>query len=101
MVTVFDDVTRQRQMKEQLRHQADHDSLTGVFNRRRFDEEVSASSSTPSATPGRSSLMMDLDTFKFVNDSYGHPSATKFCVTSPAPQRNGPRDRRGGADRRR
>jgi diguanylate cyclase (GGDEF)-like protein/PAS domain S-box-containing protein len=73
-VVVFDDVTHQRQMKEQLRHQADHDSLTGLYNRRRFGEEVSEQLAYAQrySRPGVL-LMMDLDSFKFVNDSYGHP----------------------------
>jgi diguanylate cyclase (GGDEF)-like protein/PAS domain S-box-containing protein len=78
VVTVFDDVTHQRQMKEQLRHQADHDSLTGLFNRRRFEQEVSSQIAYAQrySRPG-ALLLMDLDTFKFVNDSYGHPSGDK------------------------
>lgn len=80
-VTVFDDVTSQHQMKEQLRHQADHDSLTGLFNRRRFEAEVSGQIEYAQryARPG-ALLLMDLDTFKFVNDSYGHPIGDRLLV---------------------
>jgi diguanylate cyclase (GGDEF)-like protein/PAS domain S-box-containing protein len=78
-VVVFDDVTHQRQMKEQLRHQADHDSLTGLYNRRRFAEEVSEQLAYAQRyeRPG-AMLLLDLDSFKFVNDSYGHPAGDKL-----------------------
>jgi diguanylate cyclase (GGDEF)-like protein/PAS domain S-box-containing protein len=79
VVTVFDDVTHQRQLQEQLHHQADHDSLTGLYNRRRFGEEVSGQLSYAQrySRPGVL-LLMDLDSFKFVNDSYGHPVGDKL-----------------------
>jgi diguanylate cyclase (GGDEF)-like protein/PAS domain S-box-containing protein len=80
-VTVFDDVTHQRQMENQLRHQADHDSLTGLYNRRRFEQEVSGQIAYAMrySRPG-ALLLLDLDTFKFVNDSYGHPSGDQVLV---------------------
>ncbi len=78
-VTVFDDVTHLRKLREQLRHQADHDSLTGLVNRRRFEEEVSnqLSYSMRYSRPGVL-MLVDVDSFKFVNDSYGHPIGDKL-----------------------
>ncbi len=79
VVVVFDDVTRQRNLREQLREQADHDSLTGLYNRRRLSEEVSEQLlyAQRYRRPGVL-LMMDLDSFKFVNDSFGHPVGDKL-----------------------
>ena len=60
-------------MREALRSQSVRDSLTGLFNRRYFDEtlqrEIAAyrRESSPLAV-----LMLDLDHFKRVNDSFGH-----------------------------
>jgi diguanylate cyclase (GGDEF)-like protein/PAS domain S-box-containing protein len=59
--------------EERLRHMADHDALTGLFNRRRFEEELERH-----ITHGRrygitgALLMLDLDDFKQINDGYGH-----------------------------
>ena len=73
VVVVFDDVTAQRNAEERLRYQADHDSLSGLFNRRRFVEEVEKGlrQARRYGTPG-ALLMIDLDSFKFINDSFGH-----------------------------
>jgi len=60
-------------VEERLRHIADHDALTGLYNRRRFEQELDRH-----ITHGRrygmdgALLVMDLDSFKQVNDGHGH-----------------------------
>jgi diguanylate cyclase (GGDEF)-like protein len=60
-------------MREALRSQSVRDPLTGLFNRRYFDETLQReiASYRREGTP-LSILMLDLDHFKKVNDSYGH-----------------------------
>jgi diguanylate cyclase (GGDEF)-like protein len=57
--------------RERLQRLADHDPLTGLFNRRRFELEVERALLRQ---PGRGGalILFDLDNFKLVNDSRGH-----------------------------
>jgi diguanylate cyclase (GGDEF)-like protein/PAS domain S-box-containing protein len=67
------DVTERRRLEGQLRHQADHDMLTGLANRRAFAVELRRQLSRERRYGGESSLLMiDLDGFKEVNDTFGH-----------------------------
>ena len=59
--------------EERLRHIADHDALTGLFNRRRFEEELDRHIAHGRRYGiGGALLVIDLDDFKQVNDGYGH-----------------------------
>ena len=60
------------ELKEQLRYQAYHDSLTGLANRALFLERVGDACTGPRRRGGPVVLFVDLDDFKTVNDSLGH-----------------------------
>jgi diguanylate cyclase (GGDEF)-like protein len=68
-----DDVRELERLEEQLRQMSDRDSLTGLFNRRRFEEEI-AEQLTQAKRHCRAGalLLIDIDAFRFVNDSFGH-----------------------------
>ena len=67
------DVTEQRTLEDQLRHQASSDSLTGLANHRRLFEVLHAEICRSKRT-GRefSLLLLDLDGLKRLNDQFGH-----------------------------
>ena len=60
-------------LQEQLRKQAMHDSLTGLFNRRYLDEMLERELSRARREgPPLTVMMLDIDYFKKLNDTYGH-----------------------------
>jgi diguanylate cyclase (GGDEF)-like protein/PAS domain S-box-containing protein len=67
------DVTEQRMLEDQLRHQAFSDSLTGLANHRRLLDVLQAEICRTKRT-GRefSLLLLDLDGLKVINDRFGH-----------------------------
>lgn len=82
------DVTERRRLERRLRHLADHDDLTGLINRRRFQEELQRH-----LAEGRrygltgALLVLDLDGFKLVNDTHGHSAGDRvLCAVADALQ---------------
>jgi diguanylate cyclase (GGDEF)-like protein len=72
---------------EQLATEAHHDPLTGLANRRRFIEELEASVYGTEAA-GCAVLMIDLDRFKEINDSFGHSVGDDLlCLVGPRLER--------------
>jgi len=71
LVGCITDISNFRSAEAVIRHQAEHDALTGLVNRRVFFDAVGRL--LPFRSPrGFAVLMMDLDRFKPVNDLYGH-----------------------------
>jgi diguanylate cyclase (GGDEF)-like protein/PAS domain S-box-containing protein len=67
------DITEQRLLEEQLRHQASSDSLTGLANHRRLFEVLHSEICRSKRTRrGFSLVLLDLDGLKVINDRFGH-----------------------------
>ncbi|MEB3212695.1 MAG: EAL domain-containing protein [Leptolyngbyaceae bacterium] len=72
-VMVFRDVTHSRELSNQLSWQAQHDGLTGLYNRWRFEQDLAQAISEASKDQQTHCLCyLDLDQFKIVNDTCGH-----------------------------
>jgi len=93
-VTVFRDVSEARGMAEQIAHAAEHDLLTGLPNRLLLNDRIGQAIALANRRGGQVAvLFLDLDGFKHVNDSLGHPMGDKLlqsiarrlleCVRAP------------------
>jgi diguanylate cyclase (GGDEF)-like protein/PAS domain S-box-containing protein len=72
-VACFRDATERRRFEDQLAYLSDHDALTGLFNRRRFEQELGLQLAYGERYEADLSvLVIDLDAFKDINDIRGH-----------------------------
>jgi diguanylate cyclase (GGDEF)-like protein/PAS domain S-box-containing protein len=77
-VGTIEDITDRLAFEARLAHQANHDPLTGLPNRTRLAEHVAERFRV--GTSDLSCLFLDLDNFKVVNDSLGHPAGDELLV---------------------
>jgi diguanylate cyclase (GGDEF)-like protein len=85
-------LTRQEALGEELAYRATHDPLTGLANRAVLAERLEWALSRAGSTRHPVLLLVDLDGFKDVNDTYGHPIgdelladvSQRLLVTVPA-----------------
>jgi diguanylate cyclase (GGDEF)-like protein/PAS domain S-box-containing protein len=93
-VMVFRDVTASRLLTQKIAHQAEHDFLTGLPNRLLLNDRIEqAIASARRHRRPLAVLFMDIDGFKYVNDSLGHLTGDKLlqavakrmlsCVRAP------------------
>ncbi|MGB5438546.1 MAG: EAL domain-containing protein [Gammaproteobacteria bacterium] len=79
VVLVFHDVTELRGLARKMSYQASHDSLTGLINRREFENRIKQIVENARTHKTRHTLCyMDLDNFKVVNDTCGHSAGDEL-----------------------
>jgi diguanylate cyclase (GGDEF)-like protein/PAS domain S-box-containing protein len=78
-VVAFRDVSARRMLEEELRWQADHDALTKLHNRRWFEHQLEQEiTRLKRVEQGSVLLFVDLDRFKYINDTAGHTAGDQL-----------------------
>ena len=81
LLSQIQDITDRRRQEEQLEYLAGHDALTGLLNRRSFAQALEAHTKMVERYgPIGTVLMIDVDHFKFVNDTLGHQAGDELIV---------------------
>ena len=73
-VSVHEDITERRRAEERIAHMARHDALTGLPNRTSFADDLADACRRTARSGSAAVLCLDLDRFKSVNDTLGHPA---------------------------
>lgn len=82
-VVQIQDVSDRKRYEGRLEFLAEHDPLTGLFNRRRFGAEVERQVAYVRRHKGRGCvLFLDLDNFKYINDTLGHAAGDDLIIAT-------------------
>jgi diguanylate cyclase (GGDEF)-like protein/PAS domain S-box-containing protein len=85
IIGIGQDITERKQAEERIRHIASHDGLTDLMNRGRLSETISAAIAAAQVDNTRFAILfVDLDYFKFINDTLGHEAGDSLLRTTAA-----------------
>lgn len=88
-VVAFRDVSQRRLLEEELRWQASHDALTKLHNRAHFEQQLQQEVARLRRSDQTSLLLfVDVDRFKYINDTLGHAAGDQLLIEASHRLRN-------------
>lgn len=80
VAVILSDISERKAVAEVLEYHARHDYLTGLLNRRAFENELESAMHDAAPTTPVGLIYVDLDRFKLVDDTYGHRAGDELLI---------------------